>query len=90
MTIITASLLPSVNAEGENMASCFEQTVWGIFREAAAYSGSANMEEYTASLISYISKWTDDVTVSKTITKHTNQKPWMTAEVHMLLKAHSE
>ncbi|KAI4871789.1 hypothetical protein NFI96_020449, partial [Prochilodus magdalenae] len=36
---------------------------------------------------SYISKCIDDVTVSKTITTHPNQKPWMTAEVRALLKA---
>ncbi|KAK3507128.1 hypothetical protein QTP70_007960 [Hemibagrus guttatus] len=36
---------------------------------------------------SYIGKCIDDVTVSKTITTRSNQKPWMTAEVHALLKS---
>ncbi|KAK3574928.1 hypothetical protein QTP86_019810, partial [Hemibagrus guttatus] len=43
--------------------------------------------EYTTSVTSYISKCIDDVTVSKTITTCSNQKPWMTAEVRALLKS---
>ncbi|KAK3559108.1 hypothetical protein QTP86_004097 [Hemibagrus guttatus] len=43
-------------------------------------------EEYTASVTCYIGKCINDVTVSKTITTCSNQKPWMTAEVHALLK----
>ncbi|GAA6103466.1 complement C3-like [Tachysurus ichikawai] len=35
---------------------------------------------------SYISKCIDDVTVSKTITTRSNQKPWMTANVRVLLR----
>ncbi|KAK3565368.1 hypothetical protein QTP86_007114 [Hemibagrus guttatus] len=34
----------------------------------------------------YIGKCIDDVTVSKTITTRSNQKPWMTAEVRALLQ----
>ncbi|KAK3521818.1 hypothetical protein QTP70_018552, partial [Hemibagrus guttatus] len=44
-----------------------------------------NLEEYT-SVTSYIGKCIDDVTVSKTITTHSNQKPWMTAEVHVCVE----
>ncbi|KAK1785657.1 hypothetical protein P4O66_019004 [Electrophorus voltai] len=40
----------------------------------------------TASVTGYISKCIDDVTVSKTITTRPNQKPWMPAEVRMLLR----
>ncbi|XP_059840919.1 uncharacterized protein LOC132402206 [Hypanus sabinus] len=43
---------------------------------------------YTALVTSYISKCIDDVTLSKTITIRANQKPWMTAEVHALLRSH--
>ncbi|KAK3549100.1 hypothetical protein QTP70_031895 [Hemibagrus guttatus] len=35
--------------------------------------------EYTTSVTSYIGRCIDDVTVSKTITTRSNQKPWMTA-----------
>ncbi|KAK1787328.1 hypothetical protein P4O66_002830 [Electrophorus voltai] len=57
-----------------------------MFKEAATDGGTVNLEEYTASVTGYISKCIDDVTVSKTITTHPNQKPWMTAEVRMLLR----
>ncbi|KAI4901873.1 hypothetical protein NFI96_006975 [Prochilodus magdalenae] len=64
-----------------------------MFREAATYStaqypqATTDLEEYTSSVTSYISKCIDDVTVSKTIATRPNQKPWMTAEVRALLKA---
>lgn len=46
-----------------------------------------NIEEYKDTVTSYISMCVKDVTVTKTITVHPNQKPWLTAEVHALLKA---
>ncbi|XP_072911359.1 uncharacterized protein [Hemitrygon akajei] len=69
------------------LQDCFENTDWHMFREAATDGDSTNLEEYTASVTSYISKCIDDVTLSKTITTHANQKPWMTAEVRALLRA---
>ncbi|KAI4875046.1 hypothetical protein NFI96_014250 [Prochilodus magdalenae] len=69
------------------LQDCFEHTDWQMFREAATYSTTTDLEEYTSSVTSYISKCIDDVTVSKTITTRPNQKPWMTAEVRALLKA---
>ncbi|XP_051956747.1 uncharacterized protein LOC127625478 [Xyrauchen texanus] len=68
------------------LQDCFECTDWQMFREAATYGDSTNLEEYTASVTSYISKFIDDVTFSKTITTRSNQKPWMTAEVRTLLR----
>ncbi|KAK3551765.1 hypothetical protein QTP70_025401, partial [Hemibagrus guttatus] len=50
-------------------------------------TATINLEEYTTSVTSYIEKCIDDVTVSKTITTHSNQKPWMTAKVRALLKS---
>ncbi|KAK1792524.1 hypothetical protein P4O66_012462, partial [Electrophorus voltai] len=55
-----------------------------VLKEAVTDGDTVNLEEYTAS--SYISKCTDDVTGSKTIITHPNQKPWVTTEVHMLLR----
>ncbi|KAI4904481.1 hypothetical protein NFI96_029745, partial [Prochilodus magdalenae] len=78
---------------GENMAirshlcSSGLHTDWQMFREAATYSTTTDLEEYTSSVTSYIGKCIDDVTVCKTITTRPNQKPWMTAEVRALLKA---
>ncbi|KAK3541003.1 hypothetical protein QTP86_009520 [Hemibagrus guttatus] len=69
------------------LQDCFECTDTDMFREAATNSDSMNLEEYTTSVTSYIRKCVDDVTVSKTITTRSNQKPWMTAEMHALLKS---
>ncbi|KAK3567736.1 hypothetical protein QTP86_024052, partial [Hemibagrus guttatus] len=69
------------------LQDCFECTDWNMFREAATNGNSINLEEYTTSVTSYIDKCIDDVTVSKTITTRSNQKPWMTAEVCALLKS---
>ncbi|KAI5624293.1 gastrula zinc finger protein XlCGF28.1-like [Silurus asotus] len=68
------------------LQDCFECTDWDMFREAATYGDSINLEEYTSSVTCYISKCVEDVTISKTITTRSNQKPWMTANVRALLK----
>uniref|UniRef100_A0A1A8ATP4 Reverse transcriptase domain-containing protein n=1 Tax=Nothobranchius furzeri TaxID=105023 RepID=A0A1A8ATP4_NOTFU len=68
------------------LQDCFECTDWNMFREAATYGDSTDLEEYTSSVSSYISKCIDDVTVSKTIISRPNQKPWITAEVRTLLR----
>ncbi|KAK3554535.1 hypothetical protein QTP70_024436 [Hemibagrus guttatus] len=47
---------------------------------------SINLEEYIASVNSYIGECTDDMTGSKTITTCSNQNPLITAKVHALLK----
>ena len=46
-----------------------------------------NIEEYTETVTAFIRKCIDDVTVTKTITVRANQKPWLTGEVHRLLRA---
>lgn len=43
-------------------------------------TNQTNIEGYTESVISYIAKCKEDVTVQG------NQKPWMTPEVRLLLK----
>ncbi|KAK3545787.1 hypothetical protein QTP70_012756 [Hemibagrus guttatus] len=58
------------------LQDCFECTDWDMFREAA----TTDLEEYMSSVTSYISKCTDDMTTSKSITTCSNQKPWMTAK----------
>ncbi|KAK3552753.1 hypothetical protein QTP86_022162, partial [Hemibagrus guttatus] len=67
----------------------FECTDWNMFREAATNSDSINLEEYTTSVTSYIGKRIDDMTVSKTITTHSNRKPWMNAEPSERRSAHT-
>ncbi|KAK3525573.1 hypothetical protein QTP70_000457 [Hemibagrus guttatus] len=69
------------------LQDCFECTDWSMFMEAATNSDSINLEENTTSVTSYIGKCIDDMTISKTITTRSNQKPWMTAKVRALLKS---
>ncbi|KAI3371020.1 hypothetical protein L3Q82_023668 [Scortum barcoo] len=63
------------------------QTGRQIFREAAACEGEVDLEEYTSAVLGYISKCTEDVTSTRTVTGYPNQKPWLNAEVRSLLKA---
>ncbi|KAK3528439.1 hypothetical protein QTP86_034541, partial [Hemibagrus guttatus] len=51
-----------------------------MFREAATHGDTTDLEEYTSSVTSYISKCIDVATISKSITTCSNQKPWMTAK----------
>ncbi|KAK3522866.1 hypothetical protein QTP86_005680 [Hemibagrus guttatus] len=57
------------------LQDCFECTDWNMFREAANNGNSINLEEYTTSVTSYIGKCINAVTVSKTMTTCSNQKP---------------
>ncbi len=72
------------------LQDCFQCTDWNMFKEAATYNNHTDLQEYTETVTAYIKKCIDDVTVTKTITTHANQKPWMTAEVRGLLKTRDE
>ncbi|KAI3374501.1 hypothetical protein L3Q82_006316 [Scortum barcoo] len=60
---------------------------WEMFKEAATYNNLIDVEEYTDTVTSYITKCIDDVTHIKSITTRANRKPWLTGDVHRLLKA---
>lgn len=64
----------------------FESTQREIFQEATTCDSSTDLEEYTDSVIVYINKSIEDVTIVKTIKKHANHKPWLTGEVCLLLR----
>ncbi len=72
------------------LQDCFQDTDWNIFKEAATYHDHTDLQVYTETVTAYIKKCIDDVTVTKTITTRTNQKPWMTAEVRGLLKTRDD
>ncbi len=61
-----------------------------MFKEAATYKKHTDLQEYTETVTAYIKNCIDDVTVTKTITTHANQQPWMTAEVRGLQKTTDE
>lgn len=70
----------------EALQDCFDCTDWEIFKTAATYNHHINIDEYAESVLAYISKCTEDVSVMKNIITRANQKPWMTVEVHKMLK----
>ncbi|MCI4379001.1 hypothetical protein PGIGA_G00222700 [Pangasianodon gigas] len=71
----------------EALQDCFSTTDWNMFKQAATYNNTTDLQEYTETVTAYITKCIDDVTVTKTITVWANQKPWLTGEVYRLLKA---
>ncbi|KAI2651673.1 hypothetical protein H4Q32_019814 [Labeo rohita] len=71
----------------EALQDCFDTTDWSMFKQAATYNNTTDLQEYAETVTAYINKCTEDVTVTKIITVRANQKPWMTGEVYRLLKA---
>ncbi|KAI3361543.1 hypothetical protein L3Q82_013686 [Scortum barcoo] len=62
------------------LQDCFQRTDWQTFREAAAVrEGEVDLEDYTSAVLGYISKCTEDVTSTRTVTEYPNQKPWLNA-----------
>lgn len=66
---------------------CFDCTDWNVFKEATKHSGHTDLQEYAASTTGFISKCVDVVVLTRTITIHPNQRPWLNAKVNSLLKA---
>ncbi len=71
----------------EALQDCFDTTDWNMFKQAATYNNTTDLQEYSETVTAYITKCIDDETVTKTITVRANQKPWLTGEVYRLLKA---
>ncbi len=69
------------------LQDCFQCTDWQVFRDAATCEGEVDLEEYTSSVLGFISKCADDVVITRTVTCFPNQKPWLNAEVRALLKS---
>jgi len=57
------------------LQDCFQCTDWQVFREAATCEREVDLEEYTSSVLCFISKCTDDVTSNRTVICCPNQKP---------------
>ncbi|KAI3358424.1 hypothetical protein L3Q82_014857, partial [Scortum barcoo] len=51
------------------LQDCFQRTDWQIFREAAVREGEVDLEDYTSAVLGYISKCTEDVTSTRTVTE---------------------
>ena len=59
----------------------------GTCSYAAAQENHINLEEYTSTVTSYISKCVDDVVITKTIKSFPNQRAWINGEVRALSRA---
>lgn len=66
---------------------CFDTTDCEMFIQAATYKNLTDTDEYTDTVTSYITKCIEDVTHTKSIIIRANQKPWLTWDVHRLLRA---
>ena len=62
----------------KQIQDCFDTTDWNMFKQAATYNNTTDLQEYSETVTAYITKCIDDVTVTKTITVRANQRPWMT------------
>lgn len=69
------------------LQDCFDTTDWQVFRQAATCYDNKDIEKYTDTVTSYITKCIENVSYSRTITTRANRKPWLTGEVHKLLRA---
>ncbi len=50
--------------EGSSEALCFDTTDWDMFKQAATYNNTTDLQEYTETVTAYITKFIDDVTVT--------------------------
>ncbi|KAK0149886.1 RNA-directed DNA polymerase from mobile element jockey [Merluccius polli] len=64
----------------DQLQDCFQNTDWNIFEHQ-------ELQERTDTVLCYIKRCTDTVTVNKHVRVYPNQKPWMTPAVKALLKA---
>ena len=65
------------------LQDCFQHTDWEMFRHA---SGN-NINEFSDSVVGFISKCIDDVVPKKTVRTYPNQKPWINSDVRSALRA---
>ncbi len=73
----TVSIWPE-NALSQ-LQDCFTHTDWEVFKHH-------DLAVHTEAVLAYIKYCMDNVTVNKIIRVFPNQKPWMTSQVHLLLK----
>ena len=64
------------------LQDCFASTDWNMFWDSAN-----EIEEYTTLVIGFINKCIDDVGPTVTVRTYANQKPWITGNIRIKLKA---
>ena len=64
------------------LQDCFNSTNWNMFWES-----SDNIEEFTTLVTGLINKCIDDIFPTVTVRIYPNQKPWITGNIRIELKA---
>lgn len=59
-----------------NREICVPLTFFVPLTQASTYGNYTDIQEYTETMLVYITKCIDDVTTTKTVTVQTNQNPW--------------
>ena len=68
--------------EDATLQDCFASTDWNMFQDS-----SNDIEEYTTSVTGFINMCINDVIPTTTVHTYHNQKPWITGNIHIELKA---
>lgn len=67
-----------------SLKGCFECTQWSTFKEAATFGDCLDQEEYIETVLGFISKCIDDVTIIKIVKLRPTDKSWLTSQVRLL------
>ena len=79
---MTRSIRKRSDDADATLQDCSTSTDCNMFRDS-----SNGIEEYTTSVIGFINKCIDDVVPKVTVRTYPNQKPWVTFNIHIELKA---
>ena len=79
---VTRSIRKWSDDTDATLQDCFASTDWNMFLDS-----SNGIEEYTTSVIGFINKCIDDVVPTVTVHTYSNQKPWITGNIRIELKA---
>ena len=79
---VTRSIRKWSDDADATLQDCFDSADWNMFQDS-----SNGIEEYTTSVIGFIKKYIDDVVPTVTVRTYLNQKPWITGNIRIELKA---
>jgi hypothetical protein len=79
---VTRSIRKWSDDADATLQDCFVSTDWNMFRDS-----SNGIEEYTTSVIGFINKCIDNIVPIVTVRTYLNQKPWITGNLRIGLKA---
>jgi hypothetical protein len=78
---VTLSIKKWSDEADAKLQDCFASTDWNMF-----WDSSDGIEEYTTSVTGFINKCIEDMVPTVTVCTYSNQKPWITGNIHTELK----